>query len=214
MTRTIRYAAILVLLTGALPRAQEPKIRIGFDDGLVTIAATEALVGDLLAEWARVGGTVITGADRLPDTRVTVNLVAEPERRALDAVIGSAAGYISTVRPDAPAGQSLLGKLQIVLSSEAAPARATRVIDMNIPESRFEYTSPIVPEDPDGHTARPAAVAPPATPAAAAAAAAAAQIMPEMRFQFVEPMILPLPEPEAPPDAKPDPRTKKPPSGR
>ena len=104
MKQVIALTAVVVVLTATRPRGQQPDVRIAFDGGRVTLQAREALVGDVLAEWARVGGTVITGADRLPPVKVTVNLVAVDEKSAIEAVIGSTMGYGFTTRPEAPAG--------------------------------------------------------------------------------------------------------------
>jgi hypothetical protein len=212
VSKTLCSTAVLVLLSGVFAYGQATTVRVAFDNGLVTLTASDALVTDVLAEWARVGGTVISGAERLPASRITVNLANVPERDAMDAVLGSTAGYISAMRNDAPAGASSLRKLQLVLSSKAAPtaAKLTRVIDATIPESNFEYPSPSF--DAEALTANPNGM-PPQSPALSEP-----QVMPEMRFQYVDPAsTMPMPqeepEPEAKPEPKPEPKTKKPPSG-
>ena len=103
----------------------------------------------------------------------------------------------------------MLRKLQIVMPSKDAKTRVTRVIDASLPESNYEYPSSTF--DAETLTANPNGMPPP-TPALSEP-----QVMPEMRFQYGDPATtipaMPEPESEAKPDAKPDPKTKKPPSG-
>ena len=217
MKRTAFLAVAFVTLGAALPRAQQAGVSIAFDAGRVTISAADALVADVLEEWARVGGTRITGADKLTALRLTIKLVDVPETEALQAVIGSTAGYIFTRRPQAAAG---LSSLQNLIVAQAPPGDAAAAkpairrladeVDMSIPESRFEYPSPMSTEEMDAllreKAEQRANAGPPVSPEEAL-------IIPEVRFSYPMP---PLPEtvddPES--ESKPDPKTKKPPPGR
>lgn len=204
MKKAIALTAMFVVLTATLSRGQHTDVRIAFDGGRVTLQATGALVGDVLAEWARVGGTVITGADRLPPAKVTVNLVAVDEKSAIEAVIGSTMGYGFTTRSDAPAGSSLMNRLMIVptTTSAAAPARE---IDASLPEVRFTYPAPIV-DDPE-LLVKQTAVRPPST--RNSAAPTEPPPMPEAIFQYVQPVTIPLPS-EGDPKAPETPKKKSP----
>jgi hypothetical protein len=191
MKNAIICTVFFVILSAALSQAQQANVRIAFDGGRVTLAATDALVSDVLAEWTRVGGTLITGADRLPPSKVTVNLTAVDEKSAIEAVIGTATGYLLMPRTDAPAGSSLTHRLAILpLSASAAAPAPVREIDANIPETRFAYPAPLI-GDPDSLTAREPAVG--RQSSSDSAAASAPLPMPEVRFQFVEPMVTPSP---------------------
>jgi hypothetical protein len=217
--RTLVCTLVIAMSCGALARGQQANVRIAFDDGRVTLAATDALVTDVLAEWARVGGTVITGADRIPPARITVNLVAIDEWSAIVQVIGSANGILATGRTDGPAGGSRLATVLFALplpaTAAAGPAPAsgaagvptpTPRVDVNIPEARFSYPAPVgggSPDDTSSIAANAHAVRLPSTPASAAAIAPL--LMPEMRFQYVVP-IATLPEST---DSKPDDRESK-----
>jgi hypothetical protein len=148
--KLIVHTLMFVLLPAALARGQQAPIRIAFDQGHVTLAATDALVSDVLAEWARVGGTFITGADHLAPAKVTLNLDAVDEASALEALIGSANALLVAERANAPAGSSRMVRVVITppAASKSAPARE---IDETIPESRFDYGTPIevTVDDPD-----------------------------------------------------------------
>jgi hypothetical protein len=210
MTRAIFAAATLIILSGALARGQAPAVRIAFDEGRVTLAATDALVSEVLAEWTRVGGTVITGADHLPGTRVTVDFDAVSELVVLDELLGSAGGYVSGMRSEVPPGSSVLRMIQIGRRSKnPRPATTARVIDMTIPESRFDY-GVAAADAPDPWDSIDEIPTPSAEP----------YVMPEMRYQYFEPadpepqpQPEAQPEPESQPDPKTAPKTKKPPSG-
>ena len=97
MKTTFAFTALFVMLAATPPRAQEAAVKISFNDGRVTLIADDALMSDVLAEWARVGDTLITGTDRLPLEKVTIKLVDVDEQKAIEAVIGSAVGYASTL---------------------------------------------------------------------------------------------------------------------
>jgi hypothetical protein len=210
VNKAIYSTAIALLLCSTPAQAQMPGVTLAFNDGTVTIAASDALLSDVLAEWARVGGTEISGAERLPAARVTISLAGVPEAEAIDAVLGSTAGYISALRSDAAPGTSWLRKLQVVVSSgkAAASVRLTRVVDASIPESKFEYAAPDV--DADTLIANVDGM-PPQSPALTQP-----QVMPELRFQYSDPSAT-IPawteQPDEEPETKPEPKTKKPPSG-
>jgi hypothetical protein len=211
----IVHTLMIVMLSGALPRGEQANVRIAFDGGRVTLAANDALVGDVLAEWARVGGTLFTGADRIPPVRITVDLVELDETSAIETVIGSANGFLATRRTDGPVGSSRLGRVAIALpSSVAAALTPAPGIDMSIPEARFEFAAPSTggsPDDPDSTTAKVLAVRPPSTPASAAPTEPPP--MPEMLFQYVAPMTTVPAETDLKPEdkaKKPDDKAKKP----
>jgi hypothetical protein len=190
-----------------LPRAQHAAVHITFNSGKVTVAAGDVLISEVLAEWARVGGTVITGMDRLPPAKVTVNLAEVDEQSAIDAVIGSAAGYVSKLRPGAP-GESSLMRLVIFprTASDAAPA-PPRTIDMSIPESKYAYPAPFA-DDLDLLAAQQSATRPAST------SRPADELIPELRYRYTEPMAVAPMEPEAKPQedqaAKPGATVRKP----
>jgi hypothetical protein len=208
MKRLIVSACTVMVLVSASASGQSQTVRIAFDDGKVTLAATDALVTDVLAAWAEVGGTEITGVENVKPARITVEFTAASELTVLDELLGATGGYITGLRREVPAGSSLLRSIQIGLrSKESKPVKAARVVDMSIPESQFEYANP-APDFPDPRET--ADQVPPAAPQGP-------YIMPEMRFQYAEtPMPVPAePEPQDPPQDQPqdkpavDPASKK-----
>jgi hypothetical protein len=102
--------------------AHAQSVKIEFQDGRVTIAAQNATPRQILAEWAKVGGTRIVNADRVPGTPMTIELNAVAERQALDVVLRNASGYMASARRTGP-GTSMLDRVHILPTSTAAPAR-------------------------------------------------------------------------------------------
>ena len=52
----------------------------------------------ILAEWARVGGTKIVGADKITGAPLTLHIVDMPERQALDIILRNVAGFMAAPR--------------------------------------------------------------------------------------------------------------------
>src|SRR5262245_38877674 len=143
MTRLIVSVSTIVVLAGTFASGQSQAVNIAFDDGKVTLAATDALVTDVLAAWARIGGTEIAGVENVQaGARVTVDFKAASELTALDELLSTTGGYITGLRSEVRPGSSLLRVIQIGLRSKSKSVKAPRVIDMSIPESRFEYANP------------------------------------------------------------------------
>jgi hypothetical protein len=214
MKHAFCLAVALFVLGAGSAHGQQPAVDISFSDGRVTLKAANVGLDEVLEAWARVGGTVVTGVEYLRADRVTIDVVDLSEIAALDELLGSTTSYVSGMRSEVEPGTSLLRALQIVQPRARGdrPVRSTRVIDMSLPESRFEYAAPQV-EYEDPTEALDAAPGPPPGP----------QVMPEMRYQYAEPMAPPVADPDAEnvaptpapakPDTKPRPKESKPPSG-
>lgn len=205
--RTVLWTLIVVGALAAAPRAQQVNVRIAFGDGRVTVEATDALVSDVLAEWSRVGGTLITGVDRIPATRLTLKLVDIDEWSAMTSLVGKSTAILAAARDNAPAGASRLTRLVIPLPNNGAPAAPAAVIDKGIPESRFEYVAPLGADDGSSTADKVRTYREVVLPAGAEL-----PLMPEMRFQYMEPMAPPRPEAEREDKAKKPEQTKKQPS--
>lgn len=199
--KRIILSSVLVLVFGVVARAQDPAVRIVFEDGLVTLKADNALKSEVLAEWERVGGTTVKGLDRLPAERITISLAGAHERTALDAVLG-ATGYVSTLRADLFAAKSLLRTIVVVPRSTAAPA-ARREVDMSMPEARYAFPGETEEEAEYIRAVLESMPPPPARPAKPQDL-----LMPELRFHFPDPPSEPETEPE--PAPKPQPKPKPP----
>jgi hypothetical protein len=117
-------AAVVVLAGFALPaNAQQVKLQIS--DGRVTLDAVNASVRQILAEWARIGGTNIVGADKITGGGLTLKLVDTPEQQALDIILRNVAGFMAAPRRTAAAGASTYDRILIMATSASAAQAAS-----------------------------------------------------------------------------------------
>jgi hypothetical protein len=115
----------LALLTAfALPAEAQLKLQIA--DGRVTLDATNVPARQILAEWARIGGTRIVGGDKVTGAPLTLKLVDVPEKQALDIILRNVAGFMAAPRQmAAAAGASTYDRILIMATSSApAPVQA------------------------------------------------------------------------------------------
>ena len=145
MVRTLVLAAVL-LLAGTGVQAQPLSLTIA--DGHVSLEATEVPVQQLLAEWSRIGGTRVVGADRLSGPPLTLSLTDVPERQALDIILRGAAGFVAAPRSATSTGASVFDRI-IVMASSAAAGGARRAsppaapsVPMPAPEPEPEQEPP------------------------------------------------------------------------
>lgn len=122
MKKHLLLVAGLLLALAAPSAAQQLTLQI--QDGLVTLDASNVPPRQILAEWARVGGTKVVGAEKIVGSPVTLKLARMPERRALDIILANVAGYMAAERQAAgPAGASAYDRI-LILASSTAPAQA------------------------------------------------------------------------------------------
>jgi hypothetical protein len=116
----LRLASVIIVAIAA-PAAANGSLQLTLADGRASLVATEVTVGEILSEWARVGGTRIVNGDRVPGGRVTLQLSDVPEREALDLLLRQAAGYVATQRKvDLEAGSRF--ELVLILPTSAPPS--------------------------------------------------------------------------------------------
>jgi hypothetical protein len=113
----------MVLLCGAAP-APAQTVSLEFQNGRVRLVAENASVGQILAEWSRLGGTKIVNGERIPGAPLTLQLEDVPERQALDVVLRGAAGYMVAGREEAAARASAFDRILILPTSTRAPNTA------------------------------------------------------------------------------------------
>lgn len=113
------WIVVVALLVATPASAQQLALEIR--DGLVTMQATNVPVRQVLAEWARVGGTRVVGADRLSGPPLTLFLEGVPEAKALDIVLRGAAGYVAAPRAVAGSGRSSFDRI-LVLATSTPPS--------------------------------------------------------------------------------------------
>jgi hypothetical protein len=120
MLRAVLTVAIVVL---AWPAAAQ-QLTLKLHDGRVTLDANAVPVRQILAEWARVGGTKVVGADKITGAPVTLHIVNMPERQALDIVLRNVAGFMAAPRlASAAPGESTYDRI-LILATTSAPAPA------------------------------------------------------------------------------------------
>ena len=122
--RQFVISAAFVALFASSAAAQGVKLDI--QDGRVNLDASSVPVRQILAEWARVGGTKIVGGDKITGGPLTLKLVNLPERQALDVILRSVAGYMAAPRSASAApGASAYDRIVILPTSAAAATAST-----------------------------------------------------------------------------------------
>lgn len=119
-------AATVMFLTGiaATTSGQQLPLNLQFQNGTVSLKAQNVAVRQILAEWARVGGTRIIDGDRVGGGPVSLELTDVPEQQALDIVLRGVAGYMLAPRASTSTGISVFDRILILPSSTAPRAQA------------------------------------------------------------------------------------------
>jgi hypothetical protein len=118
MTGRMLAVGGLILLLAAPGLASAGEVRLSIKDGRVALVARDATLREILIEWERVGGTRIVNRDRVPGTRLTLELPDVTEEQALTTLLRPIAGYVASRRVGIDGGAS--GFSRIILM--AAPA--------------------------------------------------------------------------------------------
>lgn len=169
-------AALFAWLVAPAPGFAE--LRLTITDGRVTLTAKDATLGQILAEWARVGDTKIVNLDRIPGGPMTIELADVSERAALDVLLRSLSGFVAVSRANPAANRSQFDRI-VVMPTLAAPhasaAPAAAVAPAPQPAA-FEASVPPIfnaapqpaaaPPNPADNVARGAAVVAPLVPPA------------------------------------------------
>lgn len=124
--RLLTLGVMLVGVSLATP-AQAADVHITIADGKVSVSATDATIGQILSEWARVGQTRIVNAERLPSAPMSLQLDNVSEAQALDTVLRSASGYLAAPRSVAIANASAYDRIFVLANSAGTPARPTTI---------------------------------------------------------------------------------------
>jgi hypothetical protein len=144
--------AVGLLVTFAIPASAQP-LKLQIANGRVTLDAVNVSARQILAEWARIGGTKVVGAD-------TLKLVDMPERQALDIILRNVAGFMAAPRAAAAAaGASTYDRILVMATSAGAAQAAstspgrpgTNVVNgaMNGTQRRVPAARPPSPADGD-----------------------------------------------------------------
>ncbi len=112
--------AFALCLSG--PVTARADVTVSLADGRATVVARNATLRQVLAEWARVGGTRIVNLERVPGAPDSFELRNVPEAKALAMLLRSVAGYIAAPRPAASRGASIYDRILILPTSVASAA--------------------------------------------------------------------------------------------
>lgn len=149
MKHTLLSAAILGIV--ALPAVAQTSLTLDIKDGVVNLDAQSVPVAQILAEWGRIGGTRVVGAEKIAGGPVTLKLVNAPERQALEVLLRNVSGYMAAPRlASAVPGASTYEKILILPT--AAP-----VVNNNPPPARTATNTPF--GNPPGRMPRPPGMA-------------------------------------------------------
>jgi hypothetical protein len=121
----ISTLAVLVL---ALPA--EAQLTLSISNGRVSLDAKSVPTRQILAEWARIGGTKIVGGEKITGAPLTLKLVDMPEKQALEIILRNVAGFMAAPRQASAApGESTYDRILIMATSSApatTPSAASR----------------------------------------------------------------------------------------
>ena len=112
-------AGVLLSALCAAPASAQQSIKLEFKNGRVSLNAQNAPLRAILSEWARLGGSIIVNGDRVAGAPVTLELVAVPERQALDTLLRSVAAYMLAPRRAGSVGASTFDRILIMPTSVA-----------------------------------------------------------------------------------------------
>jgi hypothetical protein len=135
MQKLFRCLLATAAIIGVAVSADAGELTVTIADGKATILAKDVPVRQILAEWARVGGTRMVNAEKIPGGPVTLQLVEVPEKEALDLLLRSAAGYLAAPRQPGTIGSSQYDRVMILATSRppANPAPSTQPRPMVTP---------------------------------------------------------------------------------
>lgn len=97
-------------------------LSLEFNNGLVTLAAREVSLVQILERWAEVGGATIINGIGASNAPITVQFVDVPQREALDILLREMNGYVLTARKATSREASLFDRI-LILPKSAAPQR-------------------------------------------------------------------------------------------
>lgn len=122
---TLAVFVCVGLVLGA--RAASAEVQLTMSAGRVSLSAKNATIGQILAEWARIGQTKIVNAERVPGGPMTLELANVPEVEALEILLRSAGGYVLAPRQAGAANASQYDRILILPQSSvtSAPRVAT-----------------------------------------------------------------------------------------
>jgi hypothetical protein len=139
-----------------------PKIQITFEPGgLVSLVTNGATVREILAEWARQGGSTFVNGERLAGPPLTLQFTHQSEKEVMASLLRQAAGYVLGPRRAGTVGASSFEVVYILPTSNPSAGGYTPAPAMPYQQ---QITTPGNPDDelpPVGRGAPPGASPPP-----------------------------------------------------
>jgi hypothetical protein len=122
----VLISTLALFVACALPA--EAQLKLEISNGRVTLDANSVPARQILAEWARIGGTKVVGAEKVTGTPLTLKFVDMPEKQALDIILRNVAGFMAAPRlASSTPGASAYDRILIMATSSApAPAPTAR----------------------------------------------------------------------------------------
>jgi hypothetical protein len=199
MPRKNTLAAVFVcvgLVLGA--RAASAEVQLTMSAGRVSLSAKNATVGQILAEWARIGQTKIVNAERVPGGPMTLELTNVPEVEALEILLRSAGGYVLAPRQAGAANASRYDRILILPQSSVSSAPRVATVGPPPPPQPRPFAPPqpgqiAFPPPADDNSADDPAERPVATPAIQNVRPPVFNTFPQAAPQRTEPAAPPAP---------------------
>jgi hypothetical protein len=117
-------STLALLVAFALPA--EAQLTLQISNGRVTMDAVNVPARQILAEWARIGGTRIVGGEKVSGAPLTLKLADVPEKQALDIILRNVAGFMAAPRQASAApGASAYDRILIMATSSTPPPAPT-----------------------------------------------------------------------------------------
>jgi hypothetical protein len=118
-----RVLAVVFVCVGIVAGAGSAaaEVHVTMNDGRVTVSAKNATLGQILAEWAKVGQTRIVNAERVGGGLMTLELTNVPEVEAIGILLRSAGGYVLAPRRADTPNASRYDRILILPQSAPTP---------------------------------------------------------------------------------------------
>jgi len=132
----------------------------------VSIVASQATAGEILAEWAKLGQVKVVNLELLSPERITIELHDVNEEQALAVVLRRASGYVAAPREIAAPALSRFDRLMVMRPVAARPvpvavrAAGVRPAPPDAASGDPDAADPDEPADPDGQASDVAPVPP------------------------------------------------------
>lgn len=147
--RTICLARCLLITSMSLllivPVESSDNVNLSFNDGRVTVVASEVPILTILETWARLGNTRFVNVETLVNESVSISMVDVPEQTALRVLLRAAAGYVVAPKTTDLTGLSSFDKVLIMASGQRRQLVESSVLllpEAQQSEPTFTFTTP------------------------------------------------------------------------